>query len=304
MLFLADTLARQGKFDEAEPLGARCLDLSHRVFGDEDFLTVFAMNRQARMYLMLDHAARAEPLADEALKCARRIAGAQHGITRSTIGWLALAYQLQDKHADAAKLIDELLAQPRLDPYSSNGLLLRGRDLIREKKYTEAEQTLGECLPILAKSRSIAKREGFALANVLLGASLLGQKKYANAEALLVKGYEGLVSGNQEGVQKQPEAQAGGPLSPLGRRYKIEALGWLVQLYEEWGKRDEAAKWRTKLEETKTARTLPPSRDNRPSRGDVPVLSAHGDVSFEAPVKPSPSSPCVPHHGSEPSRHS
>jgi hypothetical protein len=73
----------------------------------------------------------------------------------------------------------------------------------------------------------------------LLGAALLGQQKYAEAEPLLIKGYEGL---------KQHEAKIPTPL----KRYLTEAGQRVVRLYDGWGKPEEAAKWRAKL-----ARELP-----------------------------------------------
>jgi hypothetical protein len=93
----------------------------------------------------------------------------------------------------------------------------------------------------------------FVLANSLLGARLLGQKKYPQAEPFLLKG---IVSSNQEDVQKRPERPASEPLlsTPLGRRIQIEAMGWLVQLYEESDKPDKAAKWRKELEARKDAK--------------------------------------------------
>jgi tetratricopeptide (TPR) repeat protein len=249
MLFLATTLARQGKFDEAESLGARCLDLCRRVFGDTDFLTVQAMGRQAFTYMYKDDAARAEQFSEEALKCVRRITSDDHHLaTLHCMYGLAYVYQEQGKHADAAKLIAQLLDEPRTDSDGrartglSGVLNLHGRELITQKKYAEAEQTLRECLAIFAKSPSLARRADFVRANFLLGASLLGQKKYAEAEPFLLKGVEVIVSGNPEGERFT---------TPLGRRWQIEAMGWLVQLYDESDKRDKAAKWRKKLEEVR-----------------------------------------------------
>src|SRR5262249_7977085 len=125
---------------------------------------------------------------------------------------------------------------------------------ILEKKYAEAEAPLRECLAIwekrlphasnfwLALSPRSAARE-YAFAKGLLGTSLLGRKEYAEAEPLLVQGYEGLKP--RPGADEDP--------TPLARRYQAEALAWLVQLYEETGKPDEAAKWRKELEATKAA---------------------------------------------------
>jgi hypothetical protein len=69
----------------------------------------------------------------------------------------------------------------------------------------------------------------------MLGNALLGQKKYAEAEPLLIAGYEGM---------KQREAT----IPPEGKPRVTEALERVVQLYEATNKPDEAAKWRKKLE--------------------------------------------------------
>lgn len=67
-----------------------------------------------------------------------------------------------------------------------------------------------------------------------LGGSLLGQKKYADAEPLLLKGYQGM--------KERKET-----IPPVGQDRLPEAVERLVQLYEATGKKDEAAKWQTEL---------------------------------------------------------
>ena len=76
----------------------------------------------------------------------------------------------------------------------------------------------------------------------MLGDSLLGQKKYTEAEPLLVSGYEGM-------KQRQDKIPANGRV-----RLK-EALQRLVQLYEETGRPDQAAEWKQKLAEFDRAET-------------------------------------------------
>jgi TolA-binding protein len=73
-------------------------------------------------------------------------------------------------------------------------------------------------------------------ARSLLGGSLLGQKKYAEAEPFLLSGYEGM---------KQREDK----IPALGKSRLKEALQRLVQLYESTGRTDQAAAWRQKLAE-------------------------------------------------------
>ena len=72
----------------------------------------------------------------------------------------------------------------------------------------------------------------------VLGWVLLSQKRYDEAEPLLLQGYEGM---------KQRDAS----IPPRGKIRLSEALQWLVQLYEATGKKDEAAKWRKELEALK-----------------------------------------------------
>ena len=72
----------------------------------------------------------------------------------------------------------------------------------------------------------------------LLGGVLLGQKKYADAEPLLLSGYEGI---------KRREAK----LCPQDKIRLTEATQRLVQLYETWDKKDKATEWRKKLPEQK-----------------------------------------------------
>ena len=100
-------------------------------------------------------------------------------------------------------------------------------------KDTEAEAQLRKGLKLLEAVKPTAWKT-FATQS-LLGGSLLGQKKYADAQPLLLAGYEGM--------------KARAQTLPANEKPRLtEALQRLVQLYDEWGKPDEAAKWRKELE--------------------------------------------------------
>src|SRR5262249_15314302 len=72
----------------------------------------------------------------------------------------------------------------------------------------------------------------------LLGASLAGQRKYAEAEPWLLAGYEGLKAG---------EAQI-----PMPQRKRVtEAVERVAKFYQDWDKLEQAAQWRKKREEEK-----------------------------------------------------
>ena len=70
-------------------------------------------------------------------------------------------------------------------------------------------------------------------AESLLGASLAGQKKYAEAEPLLLEGYRGMLA--RKDRMDVPD------------RYHLDrAHESLVQLYQAWGKPGKAAEWKKK----------------------------------------------------------
>ena len=78
----------------------------------------------------------------------------------------------------------------------------------------------------------------------MLGASLAGQRKYAQAESLLLSGYEGMI---------QRESTI-----PNTRRNVLEDGGnWIVRLYQDWGKPEKAAEWRDRLQRKDAAAALP-----------------------------------------------
>ena len=115
-------------------------------------------------------------------------------------------------------------------------LALVALNLLQQKKWTDAEAMLRECLAIREKKQP----EVWNTFNTksMLGGALAGQQKYADAEPLLLAGYEGM---------KQREAT----IPPQGKVRVREAVERLVNLYDAWGKKDEADKWRKVLEESK-----------------------------------------------------
>jgi hypothetical protein len=107
-----------------------------------------------------------------------------------------------------------------------------GLNLLEQEKWEDAEPIVRECLAIREKFQP----DGWPTFNIrsMLGGSLLGQKKYALAEPLLLAGYEGMKA------REATILAAGKPrLSEAGER--------LVKLYDAWRKPEKAAAWRNKL---------------------------------------------------------
>ena len=115
--------------------------------------------------------------------------------------------------------------------------------LLQAKAFTEAEPLLRECLAIREKTQP----DLWTTFNTqsLLGGALLGQKKYAEAEALLLAGYEGM---------KQREKS----IPPQGATRIPEALDRLLDLCTATSRPDEVKKWqaeRAKYPEAKKPET-------------------------------------------------
>ena len=99
---------------------------------------------------------------------------------------------------------------------------------LQQKKWTEAEPILRECLTIREKTQPNV----WSTFNTqsLLGGALLGQKKYVEAEPLLLKGYEGM---KQREDTIPPQASIRIP----------EALDRLIELATATNKPDDVKKW-------------------------------------------------------------
>jgi len=114
------------------------------------------------------------------------------------------------------------------------------RALLADGKFAEAEPLARECLAMWEKQ--IPDDWLTFNARSLLAGSLLGQKKYAEAEPLLLSAYHGM---------KEREAR----IPSAGKIRLQETLQRLVQLYEATGRLDQAAEWKQKLAEFAKAGT-------------------------------------------------
>jgi len=107
-----------------------------------------------------------------------------------------------------------------------------GRNLSNHAKWSEAEALLREGLAIHDKADPDDHSRFDAMS--LLGGALLGQRKYAEVEPLLVADHEGM---------KGREAKI-----PARFKFRLsKAAARVVQLYEVWGKPEQAGEWKRKL---------------------------------------------------------
>jgi len=121
--------------------------------------------------------------------------------------------------------------------------------LLKQSQYVAAESIDRESLAIGEDTQPEAWTT--FTSKSLLGGSLLGQKKYAEAELLLLAGYEGM---------KQREEK----MHAQDKFLLTEALERLVQLYDAWGQKVKADEWRTKRPVAKSAKPAETKNDGSP----------------------------------------
>jgi serine/threonine protein kinase len=119
----------------------------------------------------------------------------------------------------------------------ANELAPLGLNLFWQNKWSDAEVVLRDCLAIREKKQPDLWNT--FTTRSMLGCALLNQKKYADAEPLLLQGYEGM-------------KQRADTIPAQVRALRLtEAVERLVQLYEANGNKDEAVKWQKELETLK-----------------------------------------------------
>jgi eukaryotic-like serine/threonine-protein kinase len=243
---LAGIYNAQGKYEQAEPLVREVLQGYADRLGADHPSTLSAKHNLALLYVNQRKYHRAEPLMREVVHGVTTQQGAGGRFTLCVTNDLALLYHLQGKYDRAEPLLrrvaDALKQQAGADsPQYAGQLAVLGLNLLKHKKYAEAEAVLRDCLA----ARDREGPDDWATFNTMsmLGGALLGQKKYADAEPLLLTGYEGM---------KQREAK----IPPPGKVRLTEALERLVHLYEATGQKDKAEEWRKKLEGTRPAKPL------------------------------------------------
>jgi serine/threonine protein kinase len=233
MANLGYVLAQNGQLAEAEELLTRSVNIA-KGLGDGDPLLVVVTEKLFFTYLLGNDLARAEPLGERALAGYSRMLGDNHFVTAWVLVNLIRVYQMQERWVDAAPLVDRLLKTDVSQRIL--GLEFRGRQLLAEGKYVESEAFLRQLLDGQTAARP-GSEESFR-AQCVLGASLIGQKRYVEAEPLILQGYTDM---------RKWWNDQGEPETPFRMLFEVEAVGWLVQLYDGWEKPEEAEKWRREL---------------------------------------------------------
>jgi hypothetical protein len=234
---LARVLVRIGRGAEGEMLFRDALGRARKHFGPMGTHTLRIIHTRAHA-LEATRPGEAEPLFREALDGFRGTEGPDGPMTLDLTMDLANLLERTGRSALAESLCRDALdaARKRFGPADARtaGIMATfGLSLIQQGKWSKAEPILRESLAIREKGQP----EEWSTFNSrsLLGGCLLGQKKYAEAEPLILSGYEGM---------KAREARIPVP----GKPWLTQAAERVATLYEAWGKQEKADQWRARFE--------------------------------------------------------
>ncbi len=271
-------------FPEAIALLERVRDAQIAKLGPDHPDTLATLNNLAAAYWRTKQLDKSVPLFEDVLKRQEAKLGRQHPDTQTTVANLGVNYKDAGRLKEAIPLLEEAhqaakgvpslrwVATPLIDAYMKAGENAKLADLLQEqlaearrvlpkdspqlagmlgqfglillqqKRWTEAEPHLRECLAIREK----AQPDVWSTFNTksLLGVALLGQKKYADAEPLLLAGYEGM---------KQREKT----IPEQAKILLTEAVARLIELYTAANKPDEVKKWQAERTKYPEAAPMP-----------------------------------------------
>jgi eukaryotic-like serine/threonine-protein kinase len=241
---LASVLRLNGDLPGAEALLRKCLETNRKTRGEihpntSATLHDLALIADARQ----DHAG-AEAMLRQALDIARKTLGESHPVVARTLNSLSHVLAAEGRPQEAASALHDALAIARPALGSDHQLVAiyeinLASVQLTLKQAVVAEELLREALPIRARApqlvpsrRRTTSEDDWSVATTkaLLGTSLVAQRRYTDAEVVLL------------------EARHDLDLQPRPSAHDVTAtITALVQLYEAWGKREAALAYRAQL---------------------------------------------------------
>ncbi len=236
---LAGAYQAAKKLPEAIELYKQVHDIQVKKLGADHPSTLNTLYNLASAYQEAGKLAQAIELFERVCDAQVKALGADHPATLKAHDNVAGAYEAAQQFGKAEACRRKwlpLLKRKSSDEPSvyANELASLGLDLLRQKKYPDAEPVLRECLGLREKLLEKKQSAPWRIANVksMLGESLLGQKQPAEAEPLLITGYEGL----KQDEKAVPEE---------ARQVRMtEAIQRLIDFATATNRRDDVKKWK------------------------------------------------------------
>ncbi|MBM4070233.1 MAG: tetratricopeptide repeat protein [Planctomycetes bacterium] len=242
---LGQAQALSGDVGQGVDLLKKVLQLSKTHLGPRAPETINAMSGLGVGYQLAGEHELALKLHKETFDLRQSLLGPHHPYTVDTMQSVAMAYEQTGDVNQALKLYTQAFQKLKeiFGPHQFQTLFAMdnlGAILVKLNRPADAEPMLRESLAVRQKKMP-SRWETFNVQR-LLGGALACQKKYAEAEPLLLHGYTGL------------KERATMIRSPLTRTtFERQSLEWLVQLYEATNRPAETARWRKQLEAVRKA---------------------------------------------------
>jgi serine/threonine protein kinase len=234
---LAQVYRDEGKFGQSELLQRKILDSDTRVLGPEHPDTLKDLGNFGKLYMNQGKYAEADATFSRVLEMMHRVLGDARPETLATMNYLGSVKWHEDDYASAEQLLTRALDGDRRvfgkdHPRTLSTLVWLGRTRLQQRRYDLSEASFREALAAYQRTNPAAWERYYS--ESFLGQSLAGAGKYADAEPLLISGYQGLLQHRAKiPAVSQPEVGS--------------AVDQIVRLYEDWLKPDKAAEWQAKL---------------------------------------------------------
>jgi len=234
---LATAYQAAGKVKEAVSLLEHVRDVFIRKLGAEHPNTLSTLVTLGSAYQAAKSNAEAMKAYEQVLSCMERVQF-QHKyadrIMTKTLAGLESLPELSKAEQGRRQWLTHLQSvQGKEDPLVANELELLGINLFQQKKWTEAESALRECLVI--REKNDARSWPTFYTSSLIGTTLLAQLKAKDAEPFLVKAYTGMKS-----LDKQWTAN--------NRATVLQTLDYLILANKSLQNADEVNKWTVEKE--------------------------------------------------------
>lgn len=239
---LADLYKTQGRFDEAISIQEELTETRRRVLGTEHPDTLKGKNNLAIMYFRKDRFKDAEKLYLEILPIRQRVLGDEHPDTLITMNSLALLYNKQHRFDESEALqLETIGIQERTLGENHSDVLISMYNLAglynEQKQFAKAEPLLATVV-LRAKASLPLGHWHIGVFMYLHGFILKQLGRYDEAEPPLLEAHGVLTKG----------------LGPTHSR-TITTIKVLGDLYDKWGKPEEARTWRERLPKDNKAGT-------------------------------------------------
>ncbi len=236
---LAAAYLAAGKPSQARELHHSVLELTKAKLGPEHPETLRFMNNLARATGAEGEMDQCLALHTKTLDLRRKRLSSDHPEIFQSVYNVANTYFVMEQPDKAMSLLEQYVAERQSDSTQDDPRLVEvqyrvGDLLLRYEQYPAAETHLRDCLALCEKH---PPDDWLMLAaKNMLGATLARQSKFEEAQPLLTESYEGL-----------RKLESSRPI--VARTLLSDNLQRIVDMFTDWDKPEEAAKWQSRLDE-------------------------------------------------------